>query len=205
MDQIDENPEVQEYMPQRLIQVIPYDHQWAQDFFELRSVLAKQLGPLALAIEHIGSTSVPGLAAKPILDIDVITPDRPGILVEVCQALTPLGYYHRGDLGISNREAFGRKNNQVPWEGSGRVWPQQHLYVLNVHTPVLAEFLAFRDYLLVHPDDVREYGEVKIIAAAHHPHDIDGYMEEKKECILNILRKAEPLKAKIKHDLERLI
>lgn len=74
-------------------------------FQQLRDRRAARLGPLAVAIEHVGSTAVPGLAAKPIIDLDVVIADRTD-LPTVIQRLRPLGYHHEGNLGVPGREAF---------------------------------------------------------------------------------------------------
>src|SRR5271168_241502 len=98
--------------------VVDYDLQWAEVFAELRSTLAAALGGLAVAIEHVGSTAVPGLPAKPIIDIDVVVPS-PAKVPEAIARLATIGYVHQGDLGIAGREAFASPPNT----------PAHHLYV----------------------------------------------------------------------------
>ena len=90
----------------RHIVVSPYDAQWKKDFEAIRAELEPALGDLALRIEHVGSTSVPGLSAKPIIDIDVVIADE-SKLSAVIAALSAIGYYHEGNKGIPGREAFG--------------------------------------------------------------------------------------------------
>nr|MCR5695084.1 GrpB family protein [Clostridia bacterium] len=85
--------------------VLPYDEQWKQDFLMIKNELISALGQLAMRIEHVGSTSVEGLSAKPIIDIDVVIKDYT-VLEEVISALGAIGYRHEGDLGIAGREAF---------------------------------------------------------------------------------------------------
>ena len=85
--------------------VAPYDPQWQTNFEAIRRELASTLGDLALRIEHVGSTSVKGLAAKPIIDIDVVISDHTP-LESVIAALSTIGYQYEGDLGIPHREAF---------------------------------------------------------------------------------------------------
>jgi hypothetical protein len=85
--------------------IADYDASWPATFQQLRDRLAATLGPLAVAIEHVGSTAVPGLAAKPIIDLDVMIADRAD-LPAVIEQLRPLGYLHEGDLGVPGREAF---------------------------------------------------------------------------------------------------
>lgn len=84
------------------IVVLPYDERWKQDFQTIRDEIQEALGPLALAIEHVGSTSVPGLSAKPIIDIDVVIKDA-SVLGPVISSLAKIGYRHEGNLGIVGR------------------------------------------------------------------------------------------------------
>ena len=84
--------------------VLPYDESWAHAFRDIEAELKAALGSLAKRIEHVGSTSVPGLWAKPIIDIDTVIEDR-SLLDRVIRALETAGYRHEGDLGIPGREA----------------------------------------------------------------------------------------------------
>ena len=90
-----------------------HDPQWSRHFHELRKVLAAGLHDRAAAIHHIGSTSIPGMLAKPILDISVELAE--GVEVsDATAALAPLGYKFQGDLGIPQRYAYRRDSEQVP-------------------------------------------------------------------------------------------
>ena len=173
----------------RTIEIVPYDPRWPAIFAELSRVVAGALGPLALSIEHVGSTSVPGLAAKPIVDMDVVIVSR-SLLPDVLRALAPLGYIHRGDLGIAGREAFAHERPDVPRDGSGRVWPAHHLYVCAQDNAELGRHLVFRDYLRAHPESALAYGELKRRLARQFPHDIEAYIEGKAAFVREILRRA---------------
>ena len=100
--------------------VLPYDKHWARDFCEIKSEIQEALDQLALAIEHVGSTSVHGLSAKPIIDIDVVIKDY-SMLDAVISALERIDYHHEGNLGIAGREAF-------KYEGKTHL-RKHHLYV----------------------------------------------------------------------------
>src|SRR6516165_10752214 len=91
-------------MPEPVI-IVDYDSRWPDLFEELRVPVVAALGDLVIVVEHIGSTAVPGLAAKPIIDMDVVVPSVADI-PEAIGRLATLGYVHRGDLGIAGREAF---------------------------------------------------------------------------------------------------
>jgi GrpB-like predicted nucleotidyltransferase (UPF0157 family) len=140
-----------------------------------------------LATPRCGSsTSVPGLAAKPILDVDVVIESAralPGAIAK----LATVGYEHQGDLGIPGREAFRNPSRDVPRDGSGREWPEHHLYVCAEDSRELARHVALRDHLRAHPAAAREYGDLKRSLARQHPTDIDSYIRGKTAFIEAIL------------------
>lgn len=164
-------------MSAKYIFVAPYDEQWAVQFAEIADIIRDTLGGLALRIEHVGSTSVRGLSAKPIIDIDVVIADR-SALEDVIALLGKLGYRYEGDKGIPDREAFS-------YEGEEEL-PRHHLYVCPRGSAELRRHTAFRDYLRSHPDAVREYSRIKEEGAALYPYDIDAYIEHKSPFIQGI-------------------
>jgi GrpB-like predicted nucleotidyltransferase (UPF0157 family) len=173
---------------QRAVQIVDYDSQWPLAFRELSDVIAEALGELALAIEHVGSTSVPGLAAKPIIDLDVVISSR-DVLSEVIDSLRQLGYTHQGPGAVCGREQFAREGCDVPRTDTGRVWPDHHLYVCAQNNPELIRHIAFRDYLRSHPDEARAYDTLKRQLAKRFRHDRDAYGVSKTEFIEGILER----------------
>lgn len=170
------------------ITIADYTPEWAAVYAELHDIYARQLGSLARAIHHVGSTSVPGLAAKPIIDIDIVI-DEKSQLNEVSNRLTPLGYFHRGNLGITDREAFGRISDFVPLVGeSERRWMKHNLYVCPHDSISLKNHLTLRDYLRTHSEIAAEYGALKRRLAEENPYDIDLYVERKTPFIIHLLR-----------------
>jgi GrpB-like predicted nucleotidyltransferase (UPF0157 family)/RimJ/RimL family protein N-acetyltransferase len=159
--------------------VIDHDPQWATEFEQLRSVLANALGDVALTIEHVGSTSVPSLAAKPIIDIDVVIGTRDD-LPEAIRRLATIGYTHRGDLGVEGREAFAANHAS----------PRHNLYVCARDSDELARHLAFRNWLRARPEDRDSYADLKRRLALRFPNDIDGYCDAKRGLIESILTQA---------------
>lgn len=157
--------------------VLPYDEAWKSSFVKIRDEIKDALGDLALRIEHVGSTSVEGLAAKPVIDIDVIIKDNT-LLNDVIAALEKAGYFHEGDLGIKGREAFGYQDKEHLMK--------HHLYVCPEDSPELKRHISFRDYLRSHPEAVKKYGRIKEEAAALYPDDIDKYMKHKAPVITKI-------------------
>ena len=170
----------------RTINIVDYTPAWAEEFEDLRRALKSLLGELALGIVHVGSTSVPGLAAKPIIDIDVVI-DSPTVLASVVEVLDSAGYQHEGDLGIPGRDAFRRQDNTVPRDRSGRTWPTHNLYVCTRNSDELRRHLAFRDHLRRDPESAVRYEKLKRDLAECFHDDIDSYVEGKREFIEDIM------------------
>ena len=167
-------------MKTKQVIVLPYDEKWAEDFIQIKTEIRQALGDLAVSIEHVGSTAVPGLSAKPIIDMDVVIEDET-MLDSVIHALSKIGYEHEGNLGIDGREAF-------KYDGKEHL-QQHHLYVCPRDSAELERHLKFRDYLRKHPEAVREYSRIKEEGAALYPQDIDKYMEYKSAFIEEIYAK----------------
>ena len=168
---------------------VEYDPNWANQFADLREVLAQHLETNILAIEHVGSTSVQGLKAKPIIDLSIVVEDNDETLAKVIHKLSTLGYIHRGDLGIKGREAFKRPVEQVPYTQEEKTWFVHHLYVCKEGNLALQNHLSFRDYLRTHPEAVAAYGDLKQYLAKKFTYDIDAYIDGKTEFITQILAK----------------
>lgn len=164
------------YFAMRTINVVEYDPDWPRQFQAIRSRLVPAIGDIASAIEHVGSTAVPGLCAKPVIDIDVVV-DGVHDMAEAIEKLAAIGYGHRGDLGIVGREAFNSPNQN----------PRHHLYVCLRGILALRNHLAIRDALRSNADVARGYGELKMQLASRFSNDIDRYIEGKTDFLLRIL------------------
>jgi len=158
--------------------VVEYDSAWPRRFEELRALIWPAVSDIALSVEHVGSTSVPGLAAKPIIDLDVIVPENR--VRAAIAGLEGLGYEHKGDLGIPAREAF-----EAPPD-----LPAHHLYLCPVGSRALRNHLAVRDHLRANPEAVRRYAELKRDLARRFPDDMARYVEGKTAFLVRILREA---------------
>jgi len=165
------------------IVVVDYDPDWPAAFERVRSRVWPVVSDIALAVEHVGSTSVPALAAKPVIDISVVVRGKADVPVAI-ERLATLGYVHRGNLGIEGREAF---KNPAP---SLDPLPAHNLYLCPRDSPALLNHLAVRDYLRTHPDAAAEYGDLKKRLAELYPNDIDSYIDGKTDMLLRILRTA---------------
>ena len=166
--------------------VVKYDPIWPVHFQKLKYVLDRKFQNLSVNIEHIGSTSVPGLAAKPILDIAIIIPNR-DLLPPIINNLSELGYEHNGDQGIPGREAFKRASPQVPFTVSLQNWMQHHLYVCAENATELQRQLFFRNYLRAHPNQRDAYAELKEKLALQFRNEREKYTEAKSSFIQGIL------------------
>ena len=161
-------------MRTRKVIVLPYDTAWQSAFEKIKCEIEEAIGDLIIGIEHIGSTSVEGMSAKPCIDIDVIMKDY-SVFAEVVGGLKAIGYIHEGDLGIKDREAFkysGKEHLQT-----------HHLYVCPQYSEELHRHITFRDFLKSNPEAVKKYSLIKEKAAELFPNDIDGYIEYKSPCI----------------------
>jgi len=157
--------------PAAPIEIVPYRPAWSAQFEVLRRLLHDALGPLALRIEHVGSTAIPGLEAKPIIDVDVVIPDASDFGA-VRDRLTSLGYTHLGQRGIPGREAF-----EAEWTAAGLA--EHHLYVCRESAEELRRHLAFRDALIRDPDLAASYGRLKRVLARRFRDDRGAYTEAK--------------------------
>ena len=154
--------------------VLPYDRAWRSAFEEIKKEIESAIGDLIIGIEHIGSTSVEGMSAKPCIDIDVIIKDY-SVFDAVVSKLEAIGYIHEGDLGIKDREAFKYSNKPH--------LQTHHLYVCPQYSRELYRHITFRDFLRTNPAAVGKYSLVKETAARLYPDDIDQYIEYKSPCI----------------------
>jgi len=173
-----------------IIEVHPYNTHWPEHFIEIEYWLSLHISSPYKSIEHVGSTSVPGLSAKPIIDIDIIIDeekDKQAIIDE----LTALGYIHLGDLGIIGREAF-RKS------GRALEFPNHNLYIIPEANVAWHNHKFLRDYLRSNKDSVKTYSELKIALAQEFSEDIDAYLDGKTKFILEILKLSDIPKSSLK-------
>ena len=168
------------YLSKRIV-IAPYDARWPRLFEEECGRLQEALGDFARRIEHIGSTSVPGLGAKPILDISVGAESRDGVDAYL-PALGALGYEDCRIEPVFERRMFSKGG---PYnEGS------HHLHVTDVGSTVWAGPILLRDYLRAHPEEARWYERVKREAAATAGNDLNHYYHLKGPCVETLTARA---------------
>ena len=135
---------------------------------------------------HVGSTAIPGIKAKPIIDILALVRDIERI-DEFNERLQEIGYTPRGEAGIKGRRFFRKHTKPVGF----------HLHFYDVTNRSVRSYIDFRDYLIAHPGSAEEYEELKIQLAAKYGHDRPTYTEAKADFIQEILQTALDWKNKI--------
>lgn len=162
-----------------MIKIVPYHPDWVQMFNKASTQIHQALGANCLAVHHIGSTSVPGLAAKPIIDIMPVVKD----IIEVDQRIEEmesLGYQAMGEYGIPFRRYF-KKGQQVR---------THHVHVFEEGNPEIQRHLNFRNWMQIHAEDKQAYSHLKQKLAQQYPHDMMAYCLGKEPFILAIDAKA---------------
>lgn len=165
---------------EKQVQIVEYDPAWPQQFTAIQKMLNEELVDRILKIEHVGSTSVPGLAGKPILDIDIVISSMKDFPEVKKRLVERLDYVHVGDQGVEGREVFER-----PYQDEFMTY---QLYVCTQDSPPHRYHTKFRDYLRTHPVAMAEYAQLKKALAAKHFDDLMAYFHEKSQFVENILQ-----------------
>ena len=159
--------------------VVAYDPSWPGLFGQLRDRVDAALAGVAHVTEHVGSTAVPGLDAKPVIDLDVVVPDDAALPAAI-EALAAAGWQHQGNLGIPGREAFLPPADAV----------YHHLYAVAAGSQPHRDHVDLRDFLRAHPAAAARYGGLKRQLAALLRTDRPAYSDGKAEMISELLRQA---------------
>lgn len=170
--------------------VVDYDPQWPMLFEEERARIQSAVGHIAAGVHHVGSTSIPGMAAKPILDIAVMLREfQDG---ERCiEPMESIGYTHRGLNDDIPGDRFFVKGLPPREGGSGGEEVRTHiLHMYPLGSPLAQNHLAFRDYLIAQPELAAEYMQLKFTLADRHPDDRVSYSKGKASFIRAVLAKA---------------
>ncbi|MFN3299876.1 MAG: GrpB family protein [Sediminibacterium sp.] len=157
----------------------PYSADWNSHFNDIKSLLDEALQRLDYSIEHVGSTAVPGLAAKPIIDIDIVFND-PSTFPLIKQALELIGYFHNGNQGIEDREVFKREGTS---QEDVLDTIKHYLYVCSADSPALKRHLITRDYLRNNEWAKTEYQQMKYALAEKAGQEQKKYAALKEETV----------------------
>ena len=166
-------------LPTGLVAIAPYNPAWPQLFEAEKAVLRKEVFPDAgeSPIEHVGSTAVPGLDAKPILDIAIAVPDLAVTVARIQAPLAALGYGYKGEYGLPGREFFVKGEQQRT----------HHLHIVAAGSPHWEAWLRFRDTLRTHPEIADQYERVKQDLARRFARDRESYTAGKSAFVESIL------------------
>ena len=156
-----------------------YNPDWPSWFASIKAFVESALVEVPYLIEHVGSTAIPGMTAKPIIDIDLIV-DRP-VFPLVKDRLAVIGYFHQGDLGIPEREAFKLTDQRVI-----QSLPPHHLYICIAGAAALRDHLCFRDFMRAHRAWVQRLSRHKERLCAQHDNDRQAYMDGKSDMVREI-------------------
>ncbi len=159
--------------------VAAYNPGWPGLFRQLRDRVDAALASVVHVTEHVGSTAVPGLDAKPIIDLDVVVLDDAAAGAAV-KALAAAGWQHQGNLGITGREAFLPPPDAV----------YHHLYTVVAGSQPHRDHIDLRDFLRTHPVQAARYGSLKHRLAVLLDTDRSAYSDGKAEMISDLLRQA---------------
>ncbi|MBN8190829.1 GrpB family protein [Bacillus sp. NTK074B] len=162
----------------RDVKVVPHQAAWKEKFEKEKRILNNFLPDAA--IHHIGSTSIQGLNAKPIIDILIEVPDLDGI-DDLIDEFNQLDFVSKGENGIPNRRFFYKG------EGNERA-VHLHIFPYGIHHVV--RHIAFRDYLREHDVEAQRYGELKSMLAKKFPHDMEDYIQGKDQLVKDLEKKA---------------
>jgi GrpB-like predicted nucleotidyltransferase (UPF0157 family) len=171
-------------LPPYAVRLLPHDPQWGKDAAQEAVRLLDATGPALAEIHHVGSTSIPGIKAKPIIDLMAVGLDLAAI-EGARPVIEALGYAWHGEYGLA-----GRRFCTLSDPASGTRKFHLHCFAAGDHS--IRRQLAFRDYLRSHPDKAQAYEEMKFGCAAKHPDDSHAYTECKDKWIKRV--EAEALK-----------
>lgn len=157
----------------RKVEVVPYRTEWTLQYELEADLLRRIFGKQVVAVYHFGSTSIPGISAKPIIDIlmtvrDIACADR------LASRLAKVGYVAVGEYGITGRRFFYKGTEDLR---------THHLHVYAYDNPHVLRHIAFRDYLRAHPIPARRYAQLKEQLARQFPEDMEGYIQGKNDFV----------------------
>jgi GrpB-like predicted nucleotidyltransferase (UPF0157 family) len=165
--------------------IVDYNPGWPTIYEEEKALVLAAIGEYIEEIHHVGSTAVPGLGAKPIIDMMIGIPDL--ALVEKCvQPLQSLGYEYLGEYGIPGRHYF----RKPPGPFASFAQRTHHIHMMETNHSEWRKHTLFRDYLRTHPEDAHQYEELKRELAVKFGSDRDAYTDAKTPFIEAILVKA---------------
>lgn len=176
------NPSQPPSSTRRVLELLPHDPAWNDEFEREAQQLQTALGAIAHAIHPIGSTAIPHIYAKPVIDI-LVEAQEINQVDSRNDAMNGLGYQVMGEFGISGRRYFRKE------DAAGK--RTHHVHIFQVGSPDIVRHLAFRDYMIAHPDAAQQYSDLKrSLIRQIAPGDIDAYMDGKNDFIKTMQARA---------------
>jgi GrpB-like predicted nucleotidyltransferase (UPF0157 family) len=166
-------------LPADILQFLPYNPEWKILFEEEKQQLQSTIGNDIVDIQHIGSTSIPGIIAKPILDIGIAVNNFEEAAICI-KPLEKMGYTYKGESGIPRRHWFAKGEPTT-----------HHVHILEIHSQNWKNNLIFRDYLKRNLEIAKQYAELKMQLLKQFNADRDAYQEAKKPFIEQVLKQAQ--------------
>lgn len=166
-------------MKTKQVEVLPYDKKWRIEFEKIKNILIISLADIIIDVEHVGSTSVEGLASNPIIDIDIIIPTYNCFNI-VLKQLKRLGYRYEENKSINDMRVFKYVGNDNLME--------HNLFICSRGSKELKKHLALRTYLKENKDCLKKYNDIKLEAANLYPNNIETYIKLKSEYVEKIYK-----------------
>ena len=160
------------------VRLTPYSKEWERLFAEEKSSLQAAIGMYVLDIQHVGSTSIPGMVAKPIIDIAIAIENFENASVCI-KPIERSGYEYKGENGIPRRHFFAKGNPRT-----------HHIHMNELGSREWIDQISFRNYLILHPEAAKEYADLKTKLARRYPTDRQAYLDNKAPFIEHVLRLA---------------
>ena len=160
-----------------------YNPEWPAWFEKIKEFLGEKIVCACLRVEHVGSTSIPGMIAKPIIDLILVI--KPGEFEGMIALLAKRGYLHEGNKGIEDRDAFKLVDDELR-----NSLPRHHLYVCPEHSLELKKETAFRDFLKRNKEYAEKLSALKWSLAEQFDNDVYAYMDGKDALVKEITEKA---------------
>ncbi len=168
------------------IDIRPHQPIWLSNFDRLKEVLQHVLSIDSSNIVHVGSTSIPHLWAKPILDIDIIIEERSSLPMMI-RKLQEVGYEFRGDQGVPGRFAFKQVSVQTPITQEKTIWQEHHLYICYADALALKNHLLFKEAIMKDPILIDQYNQLKQSLVNSPNMTREDYSKRKTNFILSVL------------------
>ena len=164
----------------RKVEVIPYQEDWKEKFENEAKIIKNILNSNIIDIYHIGSTSIPNMSAKPIIDI-MVSAETIAAIDHYNPQFRESGYIPMGEHGIPLRRFFYKEENEK------RV---AHIHIFDQKSADIERHINFRDYMITHPNEALQYSQLKEALARKYPTDIESYIQAKHDFIQEMDRKA---------------